>query len=76
MVITLPGWDSTIRGGLSELYRYYSFSFTGNGKYILTFQSLDGNIYERKIKLVSSDKPFNLDINEDIIFNQIYVDTE
>ena len=74
MVIQRPGIDSTIRGGLYESNRYFSFSFTGNGNYILNFGT---KFTEGKLKLVSSDKPFNLDINEDIIFNNILkIDTE
>ena len=79
LIITVesPGQKKPENFTIMDNIGYIFFPFTENGEYLITFNPVpEGSSCEGKFQIVSTDKPFTLDINRDISFRELYVVTE
>ena len=72
IVIKSPGSDDVNRIAIYDNVGNIYFPFTKNGIYSITFECYSQKS-EGKFKVVSSEKPINLDINSDFFFNDLFV---
>ena len=77
ITLTIPDFEKPETTKIHDDNGYISFPFTKDGDYYISFgQISEEDTFKGKFKVITSERPFSLDINKEISFDYLEVDSE